>query len=459
MDVGFIGREAELSELERMYASKLRLKTMAIYGRRRIGKTTLISRFCRGKPSIHITFTDGSDRQNLDRFERIVSEYTGVEKSYANFSDMIFDLADIISKERTVLVFDNLSAYTQHQGYLHGLIQWLIDHRLSHSMLIISGIDLDGIIHDSTKPLYGRFVDKLKLRPLDFQETLAFHPNMSDMDALKLHLTIGGLPLYHAVNDADTFRENIIRNLLSGDSMMRYEYGNLRCQLRDPRGSSMITEAVASGADRLTQISERTGIDKSTCRRIIADLTKEGILKVITPMYGSPKHPRYRIGDPVVGFHHRVLSLTNIWHIDDPDELYDRLEPRIDAYLNDAFRDLCESMVIESYQTKKIGRCWGMFRDEPGAEIPVAARVRGESQTDYTLFAGCGFHQFPMGENAYRTLMRRVESLGLEWMNTRYALFSPSGFTYDLVELAEDRDIMLFDLDVICGKSPIPKLP
>ena len=55
----FIGRERELATLERLYR-KSGFQFPAIYGRRRVGKTTLISRFVEDKPTVFFTAIEGN---------------------------------------------------------------------------------------------------------------------------------------------------------------------------------------------------------------------------------------------------------------------------------------------------------------------------------------------------------------------------------------------------------------
>lgn len=50
----FVGREAELAKLEELYSAGT-FQMVVVYGRRRIGKTTLVERFAQGKPALIFT--------------------------------------------------------------------------------------------------------------------------------------------------------------------------------------------------------------------------------------------------------------------------------------------------------------------------------------------------------------------------------------------------------------------
>ena len=81
----FVGREAELAKLESLY--KRRSFQMAVvYGRRRVGKTTLINEFCRGKRTLSFTALEQSDADNLADFNRAIASFFNLPTSIGGFS-------------------------------------------------------------------------------------------------------------------------------------------------------------------------------------------------------------------------------------------------------------------------------------------------------------------------------------------------------------------------------------
>lgn len=94
----FIGRENGLKTLNRLYNSD-KFEFAVIYGRRRVGKTALISEFAKDKDSIFFTGVEANAKQNLDNFSRCIMEYhTGVavNSSFASFQsalEYVFELA------------------------------------------------------------------------------------------------------------------------------------------------------------------------------------------------------------------------------------------------------------------------------------------------------------------------------------------------------------------------------
>ena len=75
----FIGRERELQELNRLFESD-RFEFAVIYGRRRVGKTALITQFIRDKDAIYFMGVESSSKQNLENLSKSIIEYSsGIE--------------------------------------------------------------------------------------------------------------------------------------------------------------------------------------------------------------------------------------------------------------------------------------------------------------------------------------------------------------------------------------------
>ena len=71
----FVGRKKELNKLERLYSSN-RFEFAVIYGRRRVGKTTLIREFCKNKKAIYTVGREANTRTNLENISRDIFHIT-----------------------------------------------------------------------------------------------------------------------------------------------------------------------------------------------------------------------------------------------------------------------------------------------------------------------------------------------------------------------------------------------
>ena len=71
-DAMFVGRKEELARLEKMYAGE-KMEMVVVYGRRRVGKTTLISEFCKNKRTVFFSCLQMSAAQNLEALSAAVA--------------------------------------------------------------------------------------------------------------------------------------------------------------------------------------------------------------------------------------------------------------------------------------------------------------------------------------------------------------------------------------------------
>ena len=126
----FVGRERELKALKDVYDKKDFGMTI-IYGRRRVGKSTLIKEFIKGKNVIFYTATKVGAERNLELFSKQVLDVLDPAMSSATFSS-IESVFDIITNKtpddhKTILVIDDLPYWAEKDESLLSVLQKYID--------------------------------------------------------------------------------------------------------------------------------------------------------------------------------------------------------------------------------------------------------------------------------------------------------------------------------------------
>lgn len=139
----FVGREKELAEMNRLYDAP-GFQMMVLYGRRRVGKTTLIEEFSRSKKTLFFTAKVQVDKENLGDFSRSVYSFFGLPLTMPPFGawDDAFDfVAEQSHGERIVVVFDEFPYAAKANASLPSIMQIAIDRRMKESniYLILSG--------------------------------------------------------------------------------------------------------------------------------------------------------------------------------------------------------------------------------------------------------------------------------------------------------------------------------
>ncbi|MDO5862627.1 MAG: ATP-binding protein [Thermoplasmata archaeon] len=466
----FVGRANELRFLETIYAESDH-KTCAVTGRRQIGKSSLLRKFCEGKRSFMVQFYNGSEEQNVEMLSLELSSFLGTDIKLDSFAAAVKQLMSITEEEKTVVVFDEYTYASASSPYIASGVQeltdWIVDR--TESMIILCSSEMSTLedeIDTYGMPLYGRFPARLKVGPLDLRETLGFHPEMEHMDALRLYLTLGGIPVYHSLANKDTYRGNIESCYLSQPALLSNEAMSIvNRELNDGDKYTRILDAIGNGATTIATIASKCDVSEQLAGMYLAHLSSIGVVKPLVPMAGANRREkRYAITDYLVSFYYGVIMRRENLIRNREAECYDDILPTISTQLGKSFEFLCRDFVGKAYGCDEVGSWWGTvesvsedgIKEAVDADIDVVAtKSSGKNRID--LFGECKFRTRKMGMSDLRTLESRVENLHGRF-NPRLILFSASGFDEDLTEYAADSGMLLIDADVLFGDKPVPPL-
>ena len=139
----FIGRERELSSLEKLYRSD-KFEFAVVYGRRRVGKTALLSHFIKDKNSIYFMGIESNAKQNLENFSRSILESDSrnpAESVFLTFQSALEYVLDVQNRNGSSLLLMNILMLHDHQKAFSSVLQLLIDQYKDRSklMLILCG--------------------------------------------------------------------------------------------------------------------------------------------------------------------------------------------------------------------------------------------------------------------------------------------------------------------------------
>ena len=174
----FIGRERELESLNRIYSSG-KFEFVVLYGRRRVGKTALVTHFIDGKPAIYFMGVESNAKQNLENLSRSIIEYASgldTESSFLSFQAALEAVFRLSLEKRLILVLDEYPYVARASKSLASTLQLLIDRYMDRSklMLILCGSSMSYMedrVLAYKAPLYGRRTARLHLPPFYSEET------------------------------------------------------------------------------------------------------------------------------------------------------------------------------------------------------------------------------------------------------------------------------------------------
>ena len=215
----FIGREKELASLREFY-EKDGIGMTVIYGRRRIGKSTLIAEFIRDKKAIFYTATKVGKNRNLELFSKQVIDVLmpGVEDISFKTTEAVFDFIDKnIGNDKIVIVIDELPYWAEKDNALLSVLQKYIDRVWNDKALkiILCGSALSFMekkVLSEQSPLFGRRDSQIKLEPFNYLDSAKFVPDYSNEDKAICYGITGGIAKYLAMIDPKkSLDENIVR--------------------------------------------------------------------------------------------------------------------------------------------------------------------------------------------------------------------------------------------------------
>lgn len=446
----FIGREQELNTLGKLYRSG-KFEFAVIYGRRRVGKTALISEFSKDKDTIFFTGVETNAKQNLDNFSRCIMEYnTGmaVDSSFASFQAALEYVFELAKTKRILLIIDEYPYVARASKSLASTLQLLIDKNKDSSklFLILCGSSMSYMedhVLAYKAPLYGRRTAQFKINPFDFFEACRYFTKFSDIDKALAYGIVGGTPQYlMQIDDNLSIEDNIKNTHLNPASSIFEEPNNLlKQEVREPAIYNAVITAIASGCSKMNEISNKIDEDTSVCATYIKNLITLGIIKKESP-YGekSSRKTIYSIGDTMFRFWYRfVPENTSIISRGATDLAYKRIAPELPSYMGGVFEEICKQylwkLLLEgkcAVNFSALGRWWGT---NPQTRTQEEIDIMGTDK-DAALFAECKWTNEKIDRGVLETLVER--SALFQFKNQHFYLFSKSGFTKGCIEQAAE---------------------
>ena len=464
----FINREGELDALNRQYDADS-ASFMVIYGRRRIGKTTLIREFIKDKHALYFLAREESKESCFERFANALAAYTGlnhVRTATYNSWDTLFEIfLQYRTDEKKILIIDELPYIADMNPSFPSILQWVWDEWFQHENIIL--ILCGSLIHMMEKytlnyssPLYGRRTGQLKMKQVDFLHYDRFYEKTPYRDLVERYAVTGGVPRYIELfnEDADIYEE-INRLILSNDGILYEEPEFLLRREVDEIGSYFsIIKSIASGNHKPGKICADIGIKQTSLPKYMKTLMDLDIIERETPVTeNNPEKSKmslYQIKDNFLRFWFRFIypELSSL-EIGKSDYVLEKIKSNfIDNHVAHVYEYVCRYElwrlnIARQLHFNKIGRWWNSKE-----EIDIVAL---DNTGEDIVFAECKYRNQPMDADVFYNLLRKKELVPWKKENRReqFVLFSISGFTEHLHEIARIReDLILVGED---GATPL----
>ena len=248
----FIGRTKELEELQKKYDST-NFETSVVYGRKRIGKTSLLQEFCADKEFIYYICTEQNLMPQLNGLAKEISNYfkdNSLLKQPFSLEDLLLYVSKQHTHEKLVLVIDEFQNLVANDKSVLASLEKSIYTILKNSdLLLILASSTIGFVENDFHATFPN-IPMLKLNQLSFYESLEYLSDYNNEDKIKIFSITGGVPYYMDIMLPNkSFEKNIVNNLLNSYSELFDEPRYILLQeLRELSQYNGILESIATRA-------------------------------------------------------------------------------------------------------------------------------------------------------------------------------------------------------------------
>jgi len=451
--VSLIDRERERALL--LEACERPPSLVVLTGRRRVGKSFLLSSVLRGPRVIGFHADEQREEDQLDLLGQEARRLLPGNPHL--FLPDWSDALELFERQAQaggplVVVLDEFQYLCDAQPALPSMIQraWDRWQRAGTPItLVLSGSALsfmEGLLTYSA-PLYGRATQRPVLAPLDYRDAARFVRGRSAEALLRRYAVLGGTPQYQ-VWAGDQPLERVVRDaiLTKGQPLYADPLHILREGegIRDPGTYVAILRAIASGATQYNEIATRAHVASGNLSPRLARLEELGYVTPWQPLApgGRERRASYRIADPYFRFFFRyVFPNRSRLERGRVDEVADEVLADFDNLMGRTFEDCCRTWVGRYADEREVGASeeLGSWWSRNGqVEIDIVGVAKGRC----TFLGSCKWAR-RAGVQVLEELREAQAALGGRAATARLAIFARSGFDAALRRRAAEEGVLL----------------
>lgn len=468
----FTGRTAELSLLEESYRSRKNTLTI-LYGRNGIGKTALLKEFMKDKPGVYYSAPQASGQAQKNLFAREIREQTGengnILKVQSEWSETGNDGQDeqyeqllartvrLSSETRLIVIEEFQNIIRQDDCFMEALAKLIGGELYTEPVMVVCTSSSVNWVENSLLSSAGAktyaVTGFIKLKELNFADTVRMFPKFSVSDCILLYAVTGGVPSYMtAFSEELDVRENICRNVLLQGQRLRTEGGDyIKAELRETSVYNTILYYIAGGACKLNELHLLTGFGRDKISVYLKNLMEREIVEKNYSWDAGGKEFARK------GLYQIQSGYTEFWfkYLYGRESELERLEPPVffERYIADSLNAFAEETFIKAatqyitgmndkgtlpLKIKRFGRWWGKNGD-----IDLVAC----DEAQHYLVGKCSWLSDVFTFERFEELMYNINLAGIG--KDYIYLFSKGTFDEELTAFAQENE----NVRLICQKD------
>jgi AAA+ ATPase superfamily predicted ATPase len=358
-----IGRKVELGMLNIAMASD-QAEFVAVYGRRRVGKTYLIYEHL--KERIVFSFSGSFEQSMKVQISNFFREYIRLTKgqqhtdppedwhgAFSYLTDFLYALEKSTTQKVVVFIDEMPWLDTPRSGFISALEYFWNQHasKMKYVVLIACGSTASWMIKKLLKAkggLYNRITKRIQLKPFNLAQTEAFckykRLQLSRYQIIQLYMVMGGIPFYlNELSTGKSVTQLIDELCFSATGLLSDEYEQLYYSLfKNADNHIAIVEALAVhpyGLSRNQLVKKSKLSDGGTFTRAVEELLDSGFIIKYPSFQKKQKDSIYRLIDMYSLFYLRFIRLNNANMVNSWQVL--STEPRYISWSGYAFENIC----------------------------------------------------------------------------------------------------------------------
>lgn len=415
----FVNRTEEKERLSAAINSKSP-SFVVVYGRRRIGKSTLIKKVL--SPADVYYMADQTERAHQIELlaKEIGMRFEGFDRVIYPDWEVLFDGLNHRATNRFTLCLDEFPYLAKSSPELPSLLQKMIDAKTLKYNIIICGSSqqlMQGLALDSTSPLYGRANQVLKILPMGIKY---LHELLggTHIKTVEEYSVWGGVPRYWEIRlQSNSLKESIRYNLFNAQGTLYEEpYRLFIDDMRDIVQAATLLSLIGNGANRISEIAARVNKPATSLSGPLDRLITLGYIEREIPFGDNPKNSKkglYKVADPFMDFYFRfVVPNRSLIELGRTDAVMEEISARFNSYVSWHWENLCRKTISgQMFKGKRYGlasRWWGNISPGEQVELDVVAK----STDGKSLLVGeCKWSDNENTEYLLKNLEEKVEKL------------------------------------------------
>ena len=366
----FIDRQEELRRLRRLSGESLGGLGAVVYGRRRIGKSCLLTKWCQEADGLYwVADTSTPALQRMAFSEAIAMRFPGFDGAvYPTWRSLLQALSQRarLEKWHGPVIFDEFPYLVAADTTFPGVFQaWIDGEFQSRGLLaVISGSSqhmMQGLTLQADAPLYGRAQEILSMKPLAAGHIRSALHLLDAVQAVKAYAIWGGVPRYWQSAERYACRlEESLDDLVLNPLGLYHEEPNFLLQAETPSaiGLRPYLDVIGYGAHRISEMAARLQQPATALSRPVARLTELGLVQRQIPFGESEKSSRrtlYAIGDPLCHLWFHVMApRRSFFESATPQGRLQMWRRHADAIFAFQWEELCRSLVHRAGRVREL---------------------------------------------------------------------------------------------------------